>query len=98
MHVADRDVQPDRAVRLARFQEQHASARIGRQTVRENAAGSTRTNNDEIVTLQLALSQHTNVRPGQKLYDSDQSVNRLYSANRERCFAGFSAVLGNRLE
>ena len=47
--VADRDVKPDPVVHAAGFEQQHAHAGIGRQSVRQHAAGRARADDDVVV-------------------------------------------------
>src|SRR5262249_54809195 len=53
--VAERDVNPDMAVMAARLQQQNAMAARGGQTIGENAAGASGTDNDIVEGLRLRL-------------------------------------------
>ena len=47
--IADRDVEPDPVVAAAGFEHQHAVVRIGRQPIRQHAAGRARADDDVVV-------------------------------------------------
>ena len=46
--VADRDMDPDPVVLAARFEEQHRRIRVGRQPVRQHAAGGAGSGDDVV--------------------------------------------------
>ena len=47
--IADRNVEPDPVIAAARFEQQHARSRIGREAAGEHAAGRTRAHHDVVV-------------------------------------------------
>src|SRR5690606_32384293 len=63
VEMADRDVDPDPVVLAARLEQQHRDVRIGRQAVREHAAGGPRPDDHVVEAADTVAVRHAITSP-----------------------------------